>query len=193
MGINFLARYVFDINEEDNTIKAQWYRYYIEVFMSSLTKTIGVFASSFLLGIFPLTLISYLSFGIIRSKALGWHALSSWYCGVQSIFFFVGIPYFLQNFSFTISFKLILILVSLLIVSRYAPQCTEQSEPLSQENKSWQKKSSIGRVIILSVVILLCPRKYAIGVGIALFIQAVMLVPITKKIIQGKRKKDEKN
>lgn len=192
MVINFLARYVFDIVKEDNTVRAQWYRYYLEIFLSSLTKTIKVFTCSFLLGIFPLTLITYLSFGLIRRTALGWHAFSSWYCGIQSIFFFVGIPYFLQNCTFTVSFKVIVVFVSLLVISMYAPQCTEQGEQLNSEKRTQQRKSSIGRVLVLAVFIMVLPRKYAIGVGISLLIQTMMLLPITKKIIQGKRKKDEK-
>lgn len=191
--VNFVAKHIFEISEDDCSIRAQWSRFYIEVLLSSLSKTMVVFIFSIILDTLQLTLITYLSFGFLRSVALGWHALSSLYCCVQSVFYFVIIPFFLQDFVMDTNLKLTIILIALLVIKIYAPQNTKRGGKLSYSERKQKRLSSIVRCIFLGVITIFFENRYTLGIVISLSIQTIMLLPVTKKVVQGKGKRNEEN
>ena len=187
MVINFLANKFFDVENDDPSIRAQWIRYYIEVFVSGLSKTLEVFIMSSILGVLPLTFVAYLSFCVIRTAAFGWHALSSFYCSFQSILFFAIVPFLIEGIELSNFLKDILIVSFLIILLIYAPQYTEINDQLDKYENTQMKKIVIFRGIILSFILHFSSGNFALSVSIAMSIQILMLLPITKKIIQGKR------
>lgn len=188
MVTNFITKCLFDLNNDDSSMKAQWTRYYVEVLISSISKTIQVFIAAVILGVFPLTLSVYVSFCIIRTTALGWHASTSGYCSFQSIFFFAFVPFFLKGFVLYLGAKLMISLLFVGLVFKYAPQCTGASECLNKLQKKQMKKKALLKALFLAVALLYFSGDTALMISIAMGIQMIMLVPITKKLVVGKEK-----
>lgn len=187
MLTNFLTRTFFNFRRSDSSIEAQWTRYYVEILVSSITKTFEVFTVALVLGVFPLSFATYISFSIIRTSALGWHAFKSRYCSFQSILFFSIIPYLFNGLEIKLSIKILLILFFIFVIYKYAPQKNSTRDYLSEIEKKILKKKSLIKASLLSLGLIYFSGNLALAIFLAIMIQIIMLVPITKKIVEGKK------
>ncbi|ELY8689111.1 accessory gene regulator B family protein [Enterococcus faecalis] len=193
MTIDFITKFLFDVDKEDVSLEAQWTRYYVRVIVSNVSKTFEVFVASLFLGVLPLTLYTYISFYFIRRTALGWHASSNVYCSLQSVFFFSIVPFLVKGTDIPFVVKLCSIFVFVIVMIKYAPQCTGVHENLNTQLRMQMKKKSIAKAFLFSVGLLFLSSDVSLAILIAMVIQTVMLLPITKKIVIGKENKNEQD
>lgn len=183
---NTIAEKIYDVEITDQSIQACWARYYIEVFLVSFEKLIEVFGCALLLSSFWETLTTYLLFGLIRSYAKGWHALQSWYCSVQSIFFLSVLPAIFKHILLPTSLKEVVSVLALIIILRYAPQATDKSPIVNDSLRMQLKIKSFFALLFLLVIQWFAPSMMATSAFIAITIQLLMVLPITKKFFEGR-------
>ncbi|WP_376716883.1 accessory gene regulator B family protein [Enterococcus hulanensis] len=114
--VRIISKKIFLISEDNNSEEAAWCRYFIEVILINIIKTILIIFIALLLNTLYTTIICELVFLSIRKQADGWHANNSWYCSLLSITFLVLIPYQLVRIScIPFLFSIFLIIISLII------------------------------------------------------------------------------
>lgn len=138
----------------------------MQVVASNIEKTIVVYGLTLVFHTLIYTLISHLSYFIIRSNAHGAHAKSSLMCHIQNIIFFIIFPVLIIKSSIPYWFLLLLALFGFLFICKYAPAATRK-QPIP--------KRLINRKRILSIIF------YSIFTVISL----VTLEPINKLILFG--------
>lgn len=116
--INLISKKIFLVNEDNESLEALWCRYFIEVILTNVIKTLLIFLVALLLNVFFTTITCEIVFLSLRKYSGGWHANNSWHCSILSITFLVLIPYLLMHMvTFSARFSLILILISLIILN----------------------------------------------------------------------------
>nr|WP_211181833.1 accessory gene regulator AgrB [Staphylococcus capitis] len=138
----------------------------MQVVVSNIEKTIVVYGLTLIFHTFIYTLITHLSYFIIRSNAHGAHAKSSLMCHIQNIILFIIFPILIIKSNISYLFLLLLALLGFLFIWKYAPAATKK-QPIP--------KRLINRKRILSIVL------YSIFTVISL----VTLEPINKLILFG--------
>jgi accessory gene regulator B len=180
--INHLLMKIFCIEPSDSSFRAQWIRYYLEVILVNIFKTLLVITVSILIKSFFATLITMSTFTLLRKYSYGWHSLNSMYCSIQSLILLVFIPKIFVKLNFPINKTLILALLPLVIFLfyRYAPQNYDGIEPFKI------KMICILILFLLFFILCLLDTDWIKGcILIGILGELLMIAPITKKIIQG--------
>ena len=98
----------------------------MQVLAKNIGKLIVMYTLAYILNIFLFTLITNLTFYLIRRHAHGAHAPSSFWCYVESILLFILLPLVIVNFHINPLIMIILTVISLGIISVYAPAATKK-------------------------------------------------------------------
>ncbi|MBO0454212.1 accessory gene regulator AgrB [Candidatus Enterococcus murrayae] len=160
-------------------------QYSLEILLSNIFKSIQVYLISFLLGLLFETFIMNLAYVLLRWHANGWHAKSSLNCSIFGIVTFVGIPLIFQktNFTFPAFWILVLSLIILWCVFRYAPADTEKN-PLVSISERRRKKilALITAVSIICVSLFLAGSQISTLLITGLLVEIVMIHPLLYKL-----------
>lgn len=132
----------------------------------------------------PLTIISYISFASIRIYAKGWHASTKLQCNIESLFFFSFIPYFAQKTVMGFQMKLVIIITVFIILLLCAPQENSSTGKQNIFVEKIHKWKALRSLFILTIACFATSSWLATGIIIGIVIEAIMLLPFTKKIIQ---------
>jgi accessory gene regulator protein AgrB len=133
----------------------------------------------------PLTIISYVSFASIRIYAKGWHASTKLRCNIESLFFFSFIPYFTQKTVMGFQMKLLIVITVFIILFLCAPQENSSTEKLNIFVEKIHKWKALRSLFILTIVCFATSSWLATGIIIGIVIEAIMVLPFTKTIIQA--------
>lgn len=139
-GQNFLSQSEFEIAQYNLTIIL------VNIGKLSLVYSIAWWADTFLY-----TLLTNLSFVVLRKFSGGWHALNSIMCTLSSLIIFVGLPKILLKTHWEIkptTFYIWWLLLSILVL-RYAPADTEANPLVNRSLRRTMKKKAI---IIMALV-----------------------------------------
>lgn len=98
----------------------------MQVLAKNIGKLIVMYTLAYILNIFLFTLITNLTFYLIRRHAHGAHAPSSFWCYVESILLFILLPLVIVNFHINPLIMIILTVISLGVISVYAPAATKK-------------------------------------------------------------------
>ncbi len=176
--ISFITKYKEYSNEEIENM-----RYSLEGLYLTFTKLIVIFSLAIILGIFKEVIILLILFNIIRFTGFGFHAKTSMECLITSTLLFVGVPYLVLYLKPNKTVLLIIGIISLIILSIYAPADTVK-RPLPNKKKRLYRK--IGTIVIASIFITisLFIKNSTISylLIIALFIESIMVSPLIYKI-----------
>lgn len=186
MLVDWVIKNLMEIPENDDSNKSRWTRYYIEVCFVGFFNLVKVCLFSILFQTVLETFIVYLILVFLRPTAGGWHAKSKILCNLETIFFYVLFPFLLNytHMEYSIFIKLLVAFVLIIIFSLYAPQGTE-IEPVKEENRLELKMRSLIRLVILLILFFILPNDLAQNILYGLIIQAILIIPISKKIIEG--------
>ena len=88
-----------DMDQEDQSGKTQWTKYYLTVYFSGLFNFLMILILSVLFGTLSETFIVYVVLIFLRPVAGGWHAKTKWLCRLENIVIYVAIPFVLKNSS----------------------------------------------------------------------------------------------
>ncbi len=178
--LSFITQYKDYTSDEIEKLQ-----YGLEGIYLTITKAIIILAISFILGILKETLIILLFFNILRFTGFGFHAEKSIHCLILSTFLFSILPYCLLRVELNPLLEYGMIVISLISFILYAPADTPK-RPLPNKRKRIIRKC--GTLIIASiyvlVIILVEDLELSLLLNISLFIEAIMVHPITYKIFR---------
>ena len=174
------------IPEENRDI----YIYGLQLLIATILKVIGLFAIALSFGVVKEMIVFMLFFSSLRIQAGGVHAETFLKCFISTvilIFSSIFVTRLIAENHF-LNFQLVSIVLSIIVVFKYAPVETE-NKPLSKEEKVIYRRRSIVTVLLGSTIILATARlnNSLIGLGniasIALLTQSLTLIsfPIKKQ------------
>lgn len=176
--ISFITKYKEYSNEEIENM-----RYSLEGLYLTFTKLIVIFSLAIILGIFKEVILLLFLFNIIRFTGFGFHAKTSMECLITSTLLFIGVPYLILYLKPNKITLLIIGIISLIILSIYAPADTVK-RPLPNKRKRLYRKT--GTIILACMFIitsfLIKNTSISYLLIIALMIEAIMVSPLIYKI-----------
>jgi Membrane protein putatively involved in post-translational modification of the autoinducing quorum-sensing peptide len=179
---------IFDIDENQSSLENAWTKYYVKSILVSLEKFSIVILVSLVTNTLILSGLTYVFFSFLRKFARGWHALSSLYCTVQSVLFYVLFPIFVERYRIELIWCIILELISITILIFFAPQATLRN-PISSSQEIKMKQKVFNRASILFILTIFFKMNnfdnLANIVLYCMLLQVSLVLPITKGIIEG--------
>ena len=164
--------------------------YGLSVLMINLVKVILIYFISFLLGTFGTTFFVHIPFCIIRKYGRGFHAKSSFNCGLVGVVCFSFIPWIFKIYGLGISNTHVILvgLICTVILFFRVPGDTAKNQVEDIKKRRVLKVKAIGMNVILFSIILLnfnYSEKLIISTG--LLIAAILTLPL-EKILWRKEK-----
>ncbi|WP_416390131.1 accessory gene regulator B family protein [Tepidibacter hydrothermalis] len=179
--LNCIKPYVSSISQDDFEIA----QYGIEVFCMNLCKIPIIFLLAYLFNILDYSILVYILFGLIRNYTWGIHMRTSLTCLILTCVCFFGVVFLSKALILHIAIKFFISLICIYILYKYAPADTEErpclSEKIRKSNKS--KALTLGFIYILASFIVY-NRVISNMFLLSLFIQCLMISPITYKIFK---------
>lgn len=129
--------------------------YFLEILLINIFKSIQIYALAWLLGTLLETFVMNCAYVLLRTHAGGWHAKSSTNCSLFGIATFIGIPLMLQNTHYVFNTWLAMVLSIIILASvwRYAPADTENNPLVSvseRRKKRWRAFVTVLMIVIIS-------------------------------------------
>ena len=139
-------------NPDYDDIKMDEIRYGLEGIYLSVTKLIIISIIALWLNIFKEMILLLLFFNILRSTGFGLHATKSWICLLSSTTVFIVLPYVSKIMVIPTSIKIILILLAIILVFKYAPADTKKRPLINAKKRKKYKYKTVINTIILSIL-----------------------------------------
>lgn len=159
--------------------------YGIEGIYLTVTKTIIIFISAALLGIFKELFFLLIAFNLIRLFAFGMHANKSWVCLIFSSVIFLGGAFLCKCIVIPENILYILYLIVFIIILLFSPADTVKRPLLKRKKRIKFKILSLLTVIIYFIISLLINNNSIINyLIISLIIECILISPITYKIFR---------
>ncbi|EOB6978536.1 accessory gene regulator AgrB [Staphylococcus aureus] len=149
----------------------------MQVLAKNIGKLIVMYTIAYILNIFLFTLITNLTFHLIRRHAHGAHAPSSFWCYVESIILFILLPLVIVNFHINFLIMIILTVISLGVISVYAPAATKK-KPIPVRLIKRKKYYAIIVSLTLFIITLIIKEPFAQFIQLGIIIEAITLLPI---------------
>lgn len=149
----------------------------MQVVLSNLFKTIVIYGISILCHMFLYTLTVHLSFFIIRHFAHGAHAKNSLACYLESLVYFVLLPWIVGYIQVSSLIMYPLALIGLIIISIYAPSATKK-QPIPQRLRKGKKIKAICVTLMLLLISLFLNESYQQLMLLGIIIISILQLPI---------------
>ncbi|WP_436855739.1 accessory gene regulator AgrB [Staphylococcus caeli] len=149
----------------------------MQVIVSNILKTIVIYGVSILCHLFLYTLTVHLSFFLIRHFAHGAHAKSSFVCYLESLFYFVLLPWFVGYIQVSSVLMYCLAFFGLIVLIIYAPAVTKK-QPIPDRLKKGKKIKTIIVTVILLIVSCFLPKPYQQLMLLGITIISILQFPI---------------
>lgn len=161
-------------------IELDEYRYGLEGFYLTMTKSLVIVPTAFILGIGKELLIMFILFNILRKYACGLHATKSWICLFSSSMIFLTLPFLAKNIVIPIQIKIILGIIAILVFLVYAPADTKKA-PIIYKEKREKKKfiATILCIIFMICCILISDNTISNLILFSVCVETIMILPIT--------------
>lgn len=149
----------------------------MQVVVSNILKTIVIYGVSILCHLFLYTLTVHLSFFLIRYFAHGAHAKNSIICYLESLFYFVLLPWVVGYIQVSSLIMYPLALIGLLVLIKYAPAITKK-QPIPQRLRKGKKIKAIFVTVVLLVISLFLNEPYQQFILLGIIIISILQFPI---------------
>ena len=149
-SLNFIKTKDPTVSEERLEIIA----YGLEPIYLTWTKMVIIFSLAFLLGIVKEVVLLLICYNLIRSSAFGIHATKSIYCLISSLCMFVGGVYVCEYLSISLIVKIIVSIVCVICLFKYAPADTEKRPLINAKKRKRYKILSTLVGIIFTILII---------------------------------------
>lgn len=143
--LNFIKKYQ-SFNEEKEEILI----YGLENLYITITKTIGILTLAYLCGIFKESLLFTIIYNLIRTPSFGLHAKESWMCWISSSIIFIGIPYIAKYITINVIIRLIIGIIAVVYINRYAPADTYKRPIINPKLR--KKYKIISTIVAIAMV-----------------------------------------
>jgi accessory gene regulator B len=159
--------------------------YGIHALIINLYKLPVIFIAAFFLGIFKETVLTFITFGALRTFASGIHARKDWTCLLTSAFVFLGSPLVAKNITFHMPFILLLFAFCLLMIHLYAPADTEEKPFVSAKLRKRLKLGSYIALVTLYILSMIYIGSFLSSIIIVTsLIECIMITPIIYKLFK---------
>lgn len=123
--------------------KIEVINYGLESLYLTFTKIFFILFLSIVLGILKNVILLIIFYNIIRFTAFGMHAKKSWHCLIISSTMFIGGVYICEYVFIPFILKVILSLICIFLVFKYAPADTEKRPIINKKRRKIYKILSI--------------------------------------------------
>lgn len=167
------------------TEKLEEIEYGLDALYLNIPKTLIIFTTSIILGIFKDMIILLTIYGILRTTSFGMHASKSMHCLIISLIMFIGGALICKYMPFNNFLKLAIAIFSLICTIKYAPADTYK-RPLinAKRRKTYKIISSIIASIYVVIIIIFINNKISIYFTMGILEAVLMIHPITYKVFQ---------
>lgn len=181
--LNFATNLIKEYYPETDDIKIEEYRYSLEGVYLTVTKMLFIIPTAIILGVFKEMIILLFFFNILRETACGLHATKSWICLLSSSIVFIGIPFLTKLVIIPFSIKIILGIVGILLIFKYAPADTKKAPIIKEKRRKKYKIISTINCIILTILYLVIKEQVISNIIIfSIWTEIFLILPITYKI-----------
>lgn len=149
----------------------------MQVVVSNIEKTIVVYGLVLIFHTFLYTLLTHVSYFLIRSHAHGAHAKSSLLCHIQNIILFIILPILIVKYDISYLFLLLLTFIGFISVCKYAPAATRK-QPIPKRLRKRKKILSIVLFLLIVAISLVTPNPYNKLLLYGIFLESMTLLPI---------------
>ena len=179
-SINLVKNNYPDYSEE----KLEEIAYGLEGFYLTVTKMVIIFTLAAILGILKECLLLLLSYNILRVTGFGIHASKSIYCLLTSLTCFIGGVYLCEYIELSFLIKVILTLISVICIVKYAPADTEK-RPLINAKKRRRYKLTTSILALIYAILIVIFDNYTITnyLLLGMLEVVIMIHPLTYKIL----------
>ncbi len=171
-------------NKDISNEKIDEIRYGLEGVYLTISKTIFIFALTYILGIFKEMFIMLIIFNLLRTTGFGLHAKKSWQCWVSSTILFIIFPLLSNYIVLPIYIKIIMGIFSIILIFIYAPADTYK-HPLVNKKKRliWKYITTINTIILVFISILIKDNCIANLIIFAIYTEILLINPISYKLL----------
>ena len=149
----------------------------MQVLAINIEKSIVVYGLAIIFHTFFYTLLTHLSYFLIRRHAHGTHANSSLLCHIQNIIFFIIFPYLIIKLDINYFVLLSMALVGLIITILYAPAATKK-QPIPRRLVKRKKILSIFLYCTIVVISLVTKEPVNKLILFGVILESLTLLPI---------------
>ena len=158
-------------------------KYGLETIYISITKMVVILFIAIIFGTTKETILTILFVNGIRTYAYGMHAKKSWHCYIESTLVFVLLPYLFTKFTFNITQKILISIISIIGYLVYAPADTHKRPIINKKHRNKLKNNSIIVCLIYIFIIFLSNNNLIINIVILSLVTELFLInPIIYKI-----------
>lgn len=157
-----------------------------EMLLINLSKLVLVYGAAILFHLLWQTLIMHGAYFAIRKTAFGLHANNGIICTAVSTVFFVGLPYISQRYISPDNLEVsILGIISLALLSRYAPADTDKFPLIGKEKRAKLRRRTQYSTMLVVLIAWLCPSPTVKGLlMLGVLVQVIMVLPVTYKLLK---------
>lgn len=157
--------------------------YGISVLLITLNKIIVIYFTSFILGTVFETLLCHIPFCIVRNYSRGFHAKSSFNCGMSGIVCFSILPWLIRSIDLDANVLQVILLgtMSTMILFFRAPADTKKNQIKERKQRSTFKRRAIiaHTILLILIIVVYKGAEQLIGVS-GLSIAVVLTLPLEK-------------
>lgn len=146
--------------------------------LSEFNKLLVIYLVAFLLNCFISTLITHLTFFLLRHVCFGYHFKNLYVCITWSIITFPVTVYYLADLyaNFSITFIYILFCTFILLVYMLSPKGTKNHPIINQAHRKYLRKKMKIYLIILVGIFCLSPLEIKVFILYGVLIESIMLI-----------------
>lgn len=177
--INIIKKKYPDYDDE----KIEIINYGLESLYLTFTKIFFILFLSIVLGIIKNVFLLIIFYNIIRFTAFGMHAKKSWHCLIISSTMFIGGVYICEYVFIPFILKVILALICILLIFKYAPADTEKRPIINKKRRKIYKVLSILLSGIFATLIVIFNESLISNyLLLGLVWATIMILPISYKL-----------
>jgi accessory gene regulator B len=167
--------------------------YGIQVIMLTTSKSILLFTTAYLLGIFKYTFIAYIALTFIRCFASGIHLSSTLQCITLTFTLYFVNVYLSLNLSTNIIIQSTIFIISFILILLYAPADTEERPLVSKKlRRDLKIKSTVVLIILFIIILFIKNNVYANIITYSALEGSLLITPIVYKLF-GRKYDNYKN
>ena len=156
----------------------------MEILLHNMPKMVLMMVVALYLGILPQTLVTWLSFIVIRRNTGGLHAGSSITCTIMTLLMFVAVPYALIEIQIGVGIFLLIFVIIGFGLYRYSPSDTAARPILGKKKRARLKKRAVATSVFILALGLLLRNEMLYGLFAAgALYTLISVLPLTYKML----------
>lgn len=168
------------ISEKHSAIERDKIRFGVRLVFNDFWKVMIVYLIAFLLDVAPATLLTHVTFFLLRQVCFGFHFQNSWDCLVSSILLLPIAVFLISNWNLGSIYIFLLAFVSTFLLLFFAPAGTQKRPVFSKEHKRYLRNKLFIRLSIVWIIVLLLRHDYQFFALYAILLIALSV--ITQKL-----------